>query len=464
MRGCDRYSSAVTWRVRILGALLAVVLLTPGSVWANAGTLPDTIDVLLDSGAHDLEATFGMLLEDQSGVYHWVCHETLVPPNSTTTPRFFRSANGALLATVGGLGIAYDPNDTLFYSTDGGCNFEPVVGVSDTVVWDVAFDPGDASHALASTAHLAGATNGIWVSNDDGASWAKTNLDVASRLFLSVMFSEADPSVVYATAAWFDPSAQGYSYRSTNSGQDYTETLFDFAPSGDQEGIVYYVATSPTDPLVAYVRVDGLTTDWLRRTVDGGANFTTVLQLDDNILDVAVDDNGDIYVVAQVMGLYRSTDGTTFNPVASTPLVRGIDADADGVWVAVSQLSDGYALGVTPDSGSSFEQRFVFKDLDGPLPCPAGSEVFDICGPLWPALAQQLGITIPSPNDHWPDDPWGLHNRGRDQAPTCKCASALPPRSTPLAPLATGLVFVAALAVWRRRRRTQGKRAHGRWH
>ena len=351
---------------------------------------------------------------------------------------------------MAGLGIAYDPNNTLFISTDGGCNFAPVTGIDDTVVWDIDFDPSDASHALASTAHLSGTTNGIYVSNDDGATWAKTNLDVADRLFLSVLFSRADPTVVYATAAWFDPTAQGYSFRSTNSGLDFTETLFDFAPGGDQEGIVYYVATSPTDPLVAYVRVDGLTEDWLRRTDDGGATFTTVLQIQDNILDVDVDANGDIFVVAQIMGMYRSTDGTNFNLISGTPLIRGVAADASGIWAAVSQLSDGYALGYSTDAGASFDQRFIFKDLDGPLPCPAGSEVFDICGPLWPALAQQLGITIPSPNDHWPNDPWGLHHRGEGGGPGCKCTFT---RSAPSALGFAGVLLFALAFVWHRRRR-----------
>lgn len=430
---------------------MLALLLVPVRAWGNAGTLPDTVDVLIPSAdTVHIEASFGLLLETSPGEYHWVCHETMVPGTSSTTPRFFATDNGVLLAAIGGLDIAKDPSESLYRSTDGGCNWSPPSGLTDVVIQDVDVDPTDADHLLASSRTVgSGVSNGVHVSSDGGATWTKTNLDVMDRLFLSVRFSPADPNVVWASAAVYSPSAQGYVYRSTNGGQDFSEPTnpFSFMPEGSEEATIYFEAASPSDALVAYLRVDGLNKDWLLMTDDGGESFSIVLQVDDNIADVAIDDNGDVWVVGQLTGLYRSTDGTSFNPISGAPLIRGLGSDSNGLWLAVSQLSEGYALALTTDAGATYEERFVFKDLNGPVPCEAGSDVTDTCVSLWPALAQQLGINIPTPTDHWPADHWGLNQHPSD--PGCTCALG---RTRGRWTLGALFVFLCAAAVLARRR------------
>jgi MYXO-CTERM domain-containing protein len=433
--------------------MLATAGLSGGGAWGNAGSLPDNVDVFMKPGdttnLPGLEATFGLLLP-QSDSFYWMCHEVMLATNSPVTPRFFINADGVILATVQGLGIALDPDESVFRSTDT-CTWAVPTGLTDVAIWDIDVSPTDPTHILASSATFGATTNGLWESTDSGATWAKANLERADQLFHSVVWAPGNDQVIWATSAFFNPKS-AYVYRTINGGAAWAETAWTFEVNMEPQVAISVVAASPASDQTAYIRVDGVTTDYLFITTDGGALFTQVFTADDNIVDVEYDDAGNVWLITQGQGTFFSTDGTNFTSKGDTPLVRGVAADARGVFAAVSGINDGYALGQTTDDGGSYDQHFTFKDLSGTYPCAAGTDVQTICEPLWPALAQRLGIPTPteepSPSPTTTPGPGGGGGGGGGCNCTLSADSPLPPAALAFA----ALCLLAGLTLILRRR------------
>lgn len=426
-------------------ALLA--LGAPAIAAANGTALPDTLNVALRPGNTSeagIEANFGWLSADDGVSFSWVCHETVLDPTSSLTPIYYLGEN-VTITTVRSLGVAIDPTFSLYRSTDG-CTWDPPADLENVNIREVAFDPLTPDHVLAVTFTGTG-TNGVWESDDAGATWHKTTLDLADRYFRSVEFSAADPMRVYATATWFQPMPAAYVYASDDGGDTWTEYAWTFSVATTLQGNVDVVATSPSNADIAYARTNG-GTDYLLRTTNGGAAWSQVFQVADDIRGVTYEEGtGALWLGTVFQGTYRSTDGQNFVAVAGAPSVRGIDADSRGIFVAANNYEDGFALGLTSDGGISYRGLFRFVNITGPRACPAGSDVFVNCEPRWPALSQLLGISTPTPTPTTPGD-----DDDDGGAPTCTCS--LGDGSATVAPVCAALLFLAAAAVRRRQRRS----------
>lgn len=427
--------------------LLLLALAVPLAAWANGVALPDTLNVALRPGDPvevGLEANFGWLSAEDGVTFTWVCHEVVLDPTSSLTPYFFPGQN-VTLASVRSLGVSVDPNDephrqnpvhpvlrdptfSLFRSADG-CEWDAPADLDGVNVREVAFDPDTPDHVLAATFTGSGAKNGIWESDDSGATWHRTTLAVDNRFFRSVEFSVANPLRAYATASWFQPVPSAYLYVSDDGGDVWSEIPWTFMVGGTLQSNVDIVATSPSDANIAYARTNG-GTDYLLRTTNGGMAWETVLSVVDDIRGVVFEpDTGAVWAATAFQGTFRATDGRTFAPIAGAPKIRGLGADARGVFAAANNYEDGFAIGVTTNGGASFAGLTQFVDVAGTRPCPAGSDVATICEPLWPALAQLLGITSPTPTPSpttsgggGDDKPWwscSLATGGAAMAPAC---------------------------------------------
>lgn len=428
-------------------SLLSLALAVPAVALANGVALPDTINVALRPGHPvevGLEANFGWLSAEDGESFTWVCHEVVLDPTSSLTPFFFPGEN-VTLASVRSLGVSIDPNYSLFRSPDG-CSWDAPADLIDVNVREVAFDPGTPDHVLAATFTGSGAKNGIWESDDAGATWHKTTLDLDARFFRSVEFSAADPLRVYASASWFQPAPSAYVYVSDDGGDVWNEIPWTFSvPSGGTlQSNVDVIATSPSDANIAYARTNG-GTDYLLRTSDGGISWHTVFSVADDIRGVVFEPGtGAVWAATAFQGTYRASDGRTFTAIAGAPKTRGLGANERGVFVAANNYEDGFALGVSSDGGASYLGLMQFVELEGTRPCPAGSDVATICEPLWPALAQLLGITSPTPTP--------TTNPGDDDddgGPACSCSLAS--GDAAMAPVGLAMMLLAIAAVRRRR-------------
>lgn len=427
---------------------LSALLFSPAA-WGNGVSLPDTINVALRPGSATeigLEANFGWLAAEDGVTWSWVCHDVVIPPSSSLTPYFFLGEN-ATLVTVRSLGVAKDPIYSV-YRSDDGCNWAPPADLANVNVREFDFDPATPDHVLAATFTGSGATNGVWESDDAGASWHKTSLDLADRYFRSVEFAEANPQRVYATASWFQPQPTAYLYVSDDGGDTWNEIPWVFTVSSTLQSNVDIVAVAPSDANIAYARTNG-GTDYLLRTTNGGVSWETVFSVADDIRGVVHDSTGAVWAATPFQGTWRAADGKTFVQIPDSPSTRGLGVDARGVFAAANNYQDGFAIGRSDDYGASYTALFRFVELTGPRPCPAGSDVATICEPLWPALSQLLGITTPTPT---PTPPTG--DDDDDGGGGCSCSFSGGTAATLPAGAALLLLVVAAV-----RRRTHSSRS-----
>lgn len=272
------------------------------------------------------------------------------------------------------LDLAFDPNDTdivyagaagggLWKSTDGGDNWTPVtdelqslavggVAVSQTnsdivviatgegtfnidrihgvgilrstdagATWnttDVNFNlsNGHGFHALEAGPNgtfLAGATDGLYRSDDDGATWTKVR---TSGQFFDVKWKPGSPNTVYSVRGSSNSSSSNVKI-STDDGLTWS-----LAGTGQPSGNLIgksKLAVTPADPdyvYVIYVTRSGGNLLGVYRSTDGGATWNLRAN-SPNIpngqgwynLSLAVDPNDVDTVIAGGVQLFRSTDG-----------------------------------------------------------------------------------------------------------------------------------------------------------
>ena len=430
----------------------------PPDAAAHAGAPPEPLDVLLhpeDATALSLEASFGLLLQSDSEAWEWLCHETIVRPGAFLTPDYARNGAGVLLATIGVLQQGQDPQESMYRSTDG-CDWSPTGGTRDQVVTALAFDPKHDDVALAVTGNLTvGASNGILRSTDAGATFAATSVDdVDERIFRSILLSPAgsggEESTAWVTANWFGPLG-AWVYRSADGGETWEEHPQDLSADGERQILIDIVEVHPTDPLVAWLRVDGSLSDQLLRTDDGGVSFLEVFRVESDIRDVARQADGALWVSTVAAGLFRAADGESFAEVQPAPVVTGLAEDTRGVHLATADL--GNATINTTQDGSEFVTAMVWDQLVGPLQCADGTDAATFCDPNWEVVELALGRggddddSAPGDDDDDDDDSAGVD-------PGC-CPDGASLVGAPAGP-SLALWAIAVLGLRRRRVRSPG--------
>lgn len=441
-------------RLLLLSLAPLVITVAAGGAFANGAALPDTLAVSLRPGSTKeigLETNFGWLTSRNDKPFTWVCHEAVLPPTSQLTPYFYLAPN-ATYVTVRSIGQALQPEYSLFRSLDG-CSFVPPTDLQGINVREVAVDPSDGDRALATTFNGSGASNGVWMTEDNGETWEAT-LFLPNRFFRSVKFSRANPQRVWATATWFSPTPQAWIYRSDDGGFSWDEIPWTFAVGTTLQGTIDVAAVSPTDGNVAYMRTNG-GWDYLLRTEDGGDTWSVVFEIAEDIRGVTVTPEGDrVWIATAGSGLFVSTDGRTFDELETAVSSRGVAADDRGLWVVANNYTQ-FALGHSTDQGATFTNVFRFHEIASPRLCPADSDVALRCEPLWGALVERFGITTtptPTPpggdddDDDRPADPFG-----------CSCSLAAGAmQAAPIGALALALLIGASVRIRRRRMRDAG--------
>lgn len=137
-----------------MNALAALLLLAPAHLDAIAGTTPFLQDGALIGGG----TTWGPALIDDDGVARRVCEEAI-----GETPRFFhRAVDGRVLVGT---------SRGLLATTDRGCTWTDAALVGETTAALAVAADGPAPLRLYVVTATAGGTNGLHVSDDDGATW-----------------------------------------------------------------------------------------------------------------------------------------------------------------------------------------------------------------------------------------------------------------------------------------------------
>lgn len=363
-----------------------LLALLPSPAWGHAGASVAAIDVdATDPAVTLVEGNFGLLL-GQEGRWDWVCHEAITTAEATIAPRYLRTAGGTLLGVVPDETQAREAAHRVYRSDDGGCSWDPVLGLAGEPVVALAASPVDAQR-------LAAVTEGdgaVLLSTDGGATWTEALAPASGRDFTSLRWSAQ--GTLWATGQ----EAAGLLVVVHGSPEDLAVHTLS-PPPVDGEGQVELVllAASPTNPDQAWLGVGPTTGDALWRTDDGGRSVVELAQLDGELVDGDVGADGTIWVLEGSRAPWVSTDGSSFEELGGVPLGIGLQAGADHALTTSFAEYTGVLL-VKVEADGTWRDALLPTELDGPLACVDNTEQRELCEPLWAEVEASLSIYLPA--------------------------------------------------------------------
>ena len=387
----------------IARALLALLLL-PGLAAAHIGAGAGDIDVIVPTGGTPslaLEAPWGLVVTDDRDDFRWICHEQLSSSGVDELPAFEIASDGTLLGVAGLLTGTLVADESLYLSTNGGCDWEAVQGTTGRTVEDAAWHPTDATVALGVTSDRptegGDYANGVLRTTDGGATWTEV-ASWSGVVLRSVVFGPGD--VAYALGVREEP-VEAVLFRSGDRGDTWVERPL---PELGLESVLFGVieAVDPIDADEVWLSFDGSVVDGLVRTTDGGATFET-LDVVDLVLDVTLRTDGSVWLVGGPRQVWYSADRVSFEQLEEAPQIWGGAEDGDRMTFAVNTLAHPEALVSTVD-GLTFDLVLDVLELDAPISCPAESLSAQICEPLWEDLQRTLELMRPRPSNPGDDD------------------------------------------------------------
>ena len=349
----------------------------------------DVVEPLPGEAVPPIEGNYGLNLPSGDGqTFAWVCHEALTEEGAVRAPRYVRNGDGIWLAALSDVTQGRGGN-TLFRSPDGGCSWNVVGGIEAGVqIRDAQFDGADAARAIA-VSDTPDTGNGVWLSDDAGASWSVSVPAAADRLFHSAGFLDGRGWATATNAAgseayWWSQDAEGtWSESIVDVGGAFADARFaGLATEGEQVWAV----------------IDPLGDDTLLHSDDRGASWSVVLSGSGTVNDAARVGGAELWVVLNAgLELVRIADADgAVTPLRDHWLSFGIAATDEAVWYAPLSVTQGAMLARSGLDGAGQEVLAFPDDVVGPLDCPAGTEQAEVCAPLWPTLAPMLrGFDVP---------------------------------------------------------------------
>ncbi len=386
-------------------AALAALLVLPAVALAN-GRFPATVNVHDRPGDDKvilLPATFGLLISTDNGErFHWMCEDS-IGYGGTFDPDYAVATDGTIFATT---------FDGLKISRDGGCTFDVAPDLENQWVGEVEVGPSGAIWAATSSG---GMPNDVYVSTDNGVSFAQSNLFHETAWWKSLRIAPGDPDRIYVTGYLVAKSPEAILKRSDDGGDTWIDLPITDFSFGNQP-LLFVEGVSPTNPDVVFARVNGASApagDALYRSTDAGESWTQVLGLSDTIRAFLIRSDGTTVIAAStgkcpgdpkqvIKGCVKiSTDGgVNWDSAPAEPKMACIMERSDGVLFAcgANWEPDSFALGRSNDA-TQWTRVFRFSEMAGPLSCEPGTLQFDVCeSEQWPSIAAQFGVGVSTPD------------------------------------------------------------------
>src|SRR5204863_4601642 len=142
-------------------------------------------------------------------------------------------------------------------------------------------------------------------------------------------------------------------------------------------GMLRLIAVDPVNADKVFLLWSGVDGQALAVTGDGGVTARKVLSPAGTMKAFLRLDSGTILVASDessVAGLHRSRDGgQTFEAIAAPPHVRALAERAGTVFAATDNFSEGYAIGVSTDEGTTWRPLLSYDAVRAVLPCVKAS-------------------------------------------------------------------------------------------
>lgn len=426
-----------------------------GSASAN-GRFPAANHISLhpsDPAQLFVRTTFGLLVSRDAGAkFEWLC-ESLVGYGGAIDPAVQMLHDGSLSVAL---------FDGLRVSRDGGCSFQAAPPLEGQFVIDLAVDRDVAGSAVALTSTGIDGDKfyvQVFETTDSGATWAKLGAQLPDDLLAETLDpAPSRPQRIYVSGFTTPlvpggPDRQGIVEVSDDRGATWARSLVDLA--GDLS--LYIAGVDPVDPDRVYARSKGVQADRLLVSSDGGATFSTVFTTKGALLGFALSPDGQRVAVSSTAdGLWVAPrDSLAFAKVSAlraTCLAWG----KVGLHACTSTVDTGFSIGLSRDEGVTFEPLLpALGAIAGPISsCAADAPIRTECASEWASLvalfrppsasggAAGAPSTQTAPTDDTSDDDG------------CACTTATPRVGVPAA-LAAGAALAVLFAARSRSRKAR---------
>jgi hypothetical protein len=353
-----------------------------------------------------LRATFGLVYSSDAGQsWDWVC-ERAIGFMGQEDPALGVLAGGSVFAGIdAGLSSSHDGGcswafDDLPRAGSGAGAADAAAGASRLPITDLSVRiaaPGTAV-ALAwepqpVTTSTPGYRSRFFATSDGGQTWSVygAGLD-PSVLGLTLDVAPSDARRLYASGVRPGAQRSASLFVSTDDGASWAERPAPFDARNEQG--LYIAAVDPDDPELVYLRTSGATSSRLLVTRDAGLTFEEHFAGGPMLGFALSPDGAAIYLGGPDDGLWvGARDTLTFERRADVP-VQCLLRTADALYACSSDTAGGFTVGASTDDGFTFEPRLSLSSVRGPLVCDptSATTTTTLCAGDWPATAQRLGI------------------------------------------------------------------------
>ena len=326
------------------------------------------------SGDEVIVTNRGLVFRDpETDTSRLLCNEAL-RITTAEVPHVALVDAGLLVASSSGLRL----------SRDRGCSWADVGGMETTNTPALASAPGDPNTVY--VASYSALKSGILVTRDGARTWSMAVETDASDYVHSLLVG-GDGAHVYATLTTYLPSeAPAHALlRSVDGGQSWERRPL---PLGDADYAARAAATHPdaaaTLLLYTVANSPGLDDSRLLVSTDAGDSFAVALTRPE-IRGADFDAEGRAWVAARD-GLYRAAAAGEFERVSDASELGCVGAYAGGLLVCghYAGVEAGRSgVGVSRDSGRSFDALLDFDRVDAPVACDDGSLTTTLCAQPW---------------------------------------------------------------------------------
>lgn len=457
MRSVKRLGAAIGVLV-----VLVVLVVVSGKARAN-GRFPQAGQIAIDPRDPNhivLRTTYGLVQSTDGGLaWRWICEPAAYP--NGYDPAILVTGNGSVLTA----------SDGVSRSTDRGCAWTradaPLRG---QFVTDLALDGASLSHAIASAIPIdqTEGFRGVFAETfDDGATWVTKGAFPPDFRALTVELapsSSASTRRIYAAGLGGNPLVAQLA-RSDDGGATWTLTTLDLAG-----GTPWISAVDPHDAAVVYLRVDAFPGDRLLVSRDGGGTFADAYLAQGDLLGFALSPDGSRVALGGPDDglLVASAQDLAFTKVNELR-PQCLTWTASGLFVCADATTESFSAGVSHDEGRTVQPLYRNRDL-APLECARGATSDALCPLLWPGIAATLGADAGAPVDASAGNDAGAPDAGvpanadlLDARGGCSCSTAdSSGASSGNALLTAAAIAFAAYAAGRRAKARGGPSTGGR--
>jgi len=198
----------------------------------------------------------------------------------------------------------------------------------------------------------------------------------------------SDPHRLYASGIRPGMPRTAALFVSTDDGASWAERPVPFDARNEQG--LYIAAVDPISPELVYLRTSGPSSSRLLVTRDAGLSFEERFSGGPMLGFALAPDGGSVYLGGPDDGLWvAAREALSFERRSDVPLQCLLRTE-NALYACSSDAAGGFTVGASTDDGYGFEPRLLLSSVRGPLACGAASAA--LCDSEWPMVAERLGI------------------------------------------------------------------------